>query len=124
MANQSNFPDQLNQPVQPKPIPPSPPPLTRGQKIGQMLIGFVSLLVVNGLMVLFFFLLGQLQIEGTILAIFVTFTPWVLNLALIVLFLLLRRPWMALGIVATFGLGLLLVLLAMLVFAVICFSSY
>ena len=124
MADQSNFPNQLNQPVHPKAVPLTRPPLSRGQKIGQMLIGFVSLLAVNGLMVLFFFLLEPSGLIRMIPTGLIICTPWVLNIGLLVLFLVLRRPWMALGIVAVIGVGLLLVLLAMLLFVVYCFSSY
>lgn len=52
-----------------------------------------------------------------------TFLPWLLNIGAIILFLVLRRPRVVLGILAGYAVGFILSLLAGVVFMVICFMQ-
>lgn len=105
---------------------------TRGEKVRDFLIGFVGWFLLNVL----FGLLASLPITLTSgapvsepldsilggLSVALYCLPWIVNLGLIVLFLV-RRRWIAFGMLGAFGAVLLCVIIAGVAVAVVCFSS-
>lgn len=96
-------------------------------------LGFIGSIVLNlvigGLIILAFALNGYFQNTTNpgnapgILANLTFILPWVVNIAAIVLALVIRRPAIVLGILASYAVGFILSLCVMLIMMVVCFSQ-
>jgi hypothetical protein len=98
---------------------------TRSEKVLDFVIGFVGWFVVNGLLYgCSFYILSAMSFNTTSdsIALLLGLLPLLLNIAALILFAFTRR-WIALGILAAFGLALIGVLLLGLVIYVTCYNQ-
>ncbi len=107
------------------------PQLTSGQKVRDFLLGFFGWWVINGICSMINVLPSLLMVQYP--TTFSDTTPFalasnvlgciwlLLNLAVLIL-LAFKRRWAAFGMLAAFGAALCLVILAALVFGVVCFG--
>ncbi|OGO34257.1 MAG: hypothetical protein A2W35_12045 [Chloroflexi bacterium RBG_16_57_11] len=120
--------DEPNLPVEPEAPAPAAsgrPPLSRGQKARDFMIGFLGGIALNLVLSTLIYFLQRFQ-DGlpdwllSILLFVEVFAPWVLTFGLIILALVRKRNWIAFGVLGLFVIAFLMVIVLLVIFMVAC----
>jgi hypothetical protein len=123
--------DEPNLPVEPDvpaPAASGQPPLSRGQKARDFMIGFFGGLALNIVLGLLFYAFQGIQDRmpswlSILLQISGWLAPWILNFSLIVLALVGKRNWIALGVLGLMMIPILLMIILFVFVMVACLAG-